>query len=331
MRISLALFSVTLVALSGCDAATTAGASGPSVDAACAALVKARCAVLASCTNSVGIQSAYGDGATCEARQLLACQTNLAASGTSQTANTVQACADVAGAQSCWDRTLNIQTDACVPLPGALTEGQACIASGQCATTWCTLQANAVVGVCAALPKAGDSCETTSCGRGLECNKNAAGASVCFAPLPVDAACDKDHRCGPELSCVGATKTAMGACKAKGLTVGAGCDATDKIAADCATNMGLFCDSTHHCKAAITAKNGEACGITGTDTVAFCPLGTCIKAAATDKAGVCKAFAADGAACDSDPSKGPDCLSPAKCVPMTSGGTAGTCTLAKAN
>lgn len=330
MRALISLIFLTLLALAGCDSATTAAAAGPTVDAACAALVKTRCALLDNCTNNLGSQTTYGDRATCEARQLLGCQTNVAASGTSQSAATVQACADVAATQSCWDRALNIQPDACVPLPGALTSSQACIAAGQCASTWCAIQNNQVVGVCAPLPKAGDSCETTSCGRGLECGKNSAGASVCFAPLAAGGACDKDHHCGPELACVGATKSAAGTCQAKGATAGAACDATDKTAADCVLTRGLFCDSTGHCKAATITKAGEACGTTGTDTIAACgAAGLCVKTAATDKAGVCKAAAVDGAACDGDPTKGPDCLLPAKCVPTTSGGTAGVCTLAK--
>ncbi len=352
MRASISIGSVFLMLLSGCGASADATGggledaslddtsaldsssadAGPTVDQACAALAKARCALLDSCTNGVAIQSSYGDLATCEARQLLGCQINAATSSTSQTAGTLQACADVAGTTSCWDRSLNLLPAPCVPLPGALTEGQACIAAAQCASTWCTIQTNAVSGVCTALPKAGDSCATTSCGRGLECAKNTAGAEVCFDPLAVGGACDKDHHCGPNVICVGLTKTAAGVCKARGATVGAACESTNKTLPDCATSLGLFCDSTGHCKAATAAKDAEACGITGTDTVAYCgAAGTCIKAAATDTAGVCKVPAADGTACDSDPSKGPDCLSPAKCVAATSGSTTGICTLPKSN
>ena len=43
--------------------------------------------------------------------------------------------------------------------------------------------------------------------------------------------------------------------------------------------------------------------------------------------GTCIAPAADGAACDNDPTKGPPCLAPAKCVPTSTSGTAGTCTV----
>ena len=326
----LALFVTLLV--SACDAGTSATDTGPSTDSACAALAKARCAVLDSCTNAWGAATTYGDLATCEARQTLGCQINVTAPGTSQTVTTLQACADVASTQSCWDRSLNLVPQPCVPLPGALTEGQACIAAAQCASTWCAIQSNQVAGFCGPLPKAGDSCETTTCGRGLECAKNSAGASVCFAPLAVGGACDKDHRCGPELSCVGASKTAQGTCEAKGAAVGATCDALLKTAPDCVTTRGFFCDSTGHCKSAILAKAGEPCGVIGTDLVAACGSGgSCIKATATDKAGVCKAPAADAAACDSDPTKGPDCTLPAKCVPATSGGTAGVCTLPKAS
>jgi hypothetical protein len=322
------LLPVLLATLTACDSAQPAGTSGPSVDSACLALAKARCALLDTCTSGIGSQVTYGSVDNCQSRQLLGCQLNLAAPGQSQTASTVQACADVAATQSCWDRTLNVQPEACVPLPGALTEGQACIAAGQCASTWCAVQNNAVVGVCAPLPKVGDNCETTSCGRGLACAKNSAGVSVCFAPLAIGGACDKEHHCGPELACVGATKTAQGTCQAKGAAVGVACDAKDQTAPDCVTVRGLFCDSTGHCQAVSVAKATEVCGATGTDAGAACgSAGLCVKAAATDKSGLCKAAAEDGAPCDSDPSKGPDCMLPAKCVATTSGGTAGVCTL----
>jgi hypothetical protein len=47
----------------------------------------------------------------------------------------------------------------------------------------------------------------------------------------------------------------------------------------------------------------------------------------TSTTGTCAAPAVDGAACDNDPSMGPPCLAPAKCVPATSTATAGICTV----
>ncbi len=323
-------FLCLCIAFVGCDSATSAS-NGPTATDSCTNLAKARCALLSSCTNGIGIQSTYGDLATCEARQTAACVTNLSASGQNQTPITVQACADVAPTQSCWDRTLNLQPAACIPPAGTIADGQPCIASGQCTSTWCVLQDNAVVGVCGPLPKAGDACDTTTCGRGLECGKNAAGTSVCFAPVASGGACDKDHRCGPNLGCVGLTKTTAGICQSRGATAGVVCDQTSKTAPDCLASFGLFCDSTGHCKAATPVKSGEGCGLVGTDIGTFCSAGICVKAAATDKSGACKGDAADGGACDSDATKGPSCLSPAKCVPSTSGGTAGICTLPVAN
>jgi hypothetical protein len=52
----------------------------------------------------------------------------------------------------------------------------------------------------------------------------------------------------------------------------------------------------------------------------------CIKAAANDTTGKCMAAAADGAACDTDVTKGPPCNAGSKCVPGAPMATAGTCT-----
>jgi hypothetical protein len=94
----------------------------------------------------------------------------------------------------------------------------------------------------------------------------------------------------------------------------------------CDGTMGLWClDDT--CTSVSYVGDGQPCGYIG-GGVSQCSGGTCYSSAgpyfsyAGPMTGVCKAFAADGAACDT--AQGPGCMTGARCV--TSGGTAGVCT-----
>jgi hypothetical protein len=72
------------------------------------------------------------------------------------------------------------------------------------------------------------------------------------------------------------------------------------------------------------AGDGAACGTMADGSFAQCIKGDCYTStgpAAANMTGTCKADAADGAACDV--ALGPNCTTPARCVPTS--GTAGTC------
>ena len=69
---------------------------------------------------------------------------------------------------------------------------------------------------------------------------------------------------------------------------------------------------------------GQTCGNVG-GVQTRCAAGATCNRPPQSQTGTCLAPAADGAACDT--AAGPGCLYPAKCVPASSGGTAGTCEL----
>jgi hypothetical protein len=197
--------------------------------------------------------------------------------------------------------------------------------------------------MCQTLPVVGATCTTAvECGRDLACAVPAnATTGTCAARVASGGACLTNvNPCASGLSCVGdvvATST-PGMCKPAAATVGAACDGSRKTMASCDPELGLACIPTAAgsavgtCQNAVLVAGGATCGTIGTPVtmVAECQAGgLCKKALATDKTGTCVAAAADGAACDSDPSKGPPCLAPAKCVP-SGAGTAGVCTLPNA-
>jgi hypothetical protein len=110
---------------------------------------------------------------------------------------------------------------------------------------------------------------------------------------------------------------------------------------NCENSLGLVCipamkgSAVGTCKAITLVAANAACGDVGSMPITGfteCQAGgLCKKAAPTDTTGTCVAPAADGMACDDDPTKGPPCLAPAKCVPSVKGMTAGTCTVPDAS
>ncbi len=326
--------SIAASALCGCQSSAATGGSVatpalPTAEEACATSVKARCDRLSACSNGYLLKTRYGDMETCQVRETLACLTSLAAKGTGSSPKTVMMCAAALPAQSCWDLFVNTPPADCVPPNGALPNGQACFANGHCQSTWCAIGRHALTGTCAAPPKAGDPCDTFPCGRGQLCEKDASGKQVCMTPLGATGSCDQDHHCGPGVACVGLGKTALtGTCQTQVSAPGAACDAANGTAAECDPRLGLFCDGTGHCQAISLAGAGQACGTISADTQASCSAsGVCVVAAASDVGGICKAAAADNSPCDADATKGPGCITPARCVHGAAGGTAGTCVL----
>ncbi len=321
------------------------GSDGGAGAMACADQAHAICTLRNTCS-SFDTSLTYVSEASCESRTTATCVANLGATGTAATPSTIEACAAAYPSETCSNFFESNPVTACVPPAGTGKTGDACGASAQCASSFCAISEYQVCGTCQPLPVAGATCQVQAdCGRDLACAVPAnATSGKCAAFGASGAACLTGVApCGYGLACVGdeVQPMAMGTCQASGGTVGAPCDATRKTAASCNATIGLACipaakgSGVGTCQKAQLVGSGAACGDIGAAPItgyAQCEAGgLCVRAlndAGTPVAmGTCVGPAADGLACDSDPQKGPPCLSPAKCVPSAAGGTAGTCTL----
>jgi hypothetical protein len=147
---------------------------------------------------------------------------------------------------------------------------------------------------------------------------------TCTIDVGVGGACGRTAPCSPGLSCVGATATAMGTCMTAAISAGTACD--NQAGPGCARELGLYCNTTSaSCTTVQYAGDGAACGVTSGGDLVDCQQGTCYGSVGTTVMGTCKANAADGAACDN--TNGPLCTTPARCVPTSSGASAGSCFL----
>jgi hypothetical protein len=325
--------------------ASEGGSDSGAATAACAAEAHAVCTLRSTCS-SFNLSENYTSEASCESRTAAECVANLGATGTGQTPAGIQACAAAYPSETCANYYEGNPVTACVPPAGTGATGAACGASAQCASTFCAIPEYQVCGTCQPLPVAGATCQVQAdCGRDLACAVPAGATSgKCAAWGASGAACLTGvSPCGAGLACVGddTTTMAMGTCQASGQMVGQACDGSRKTAANCDGTLGLICIPTAKgsevgtCQTIQLVTAGTACGDIGAAPItgyADCTGGGLCARALNDAGtavamGTCVAPAADGAACDSDPTKGPPCLAPAKCVPTSSGGTAGTCTL----
>jgi hypothetical protein len=354
MRSFLSVFSFTLL-LASCSnnsSAVDGGTDAPSGDPtkACNDEATALCALRDSCSPGYNNAVVYGSASTCQTRAALTCVNALGAKNTGNNPSHVEGCASAYPSEACVDFFDDNPVTACVPPAGTLANGAPCGASAQCTSAYCAVTATTVCGTCQPLPTAGAACQIEAdCGRDLACATPtvAAGdagipAPKCAAWVAANGACLTGYQpCQNGLSCVGDNEATMtqGSCKPTGATVGAACDASRKTMAGCDNAVGLVCIPTAKgsavgtCQKITIASSSAPCGDIGSAPItgfAVCSAsGLCKKAAPTDTSGTCVAAAADGAPCDSDPSKGPPCLTPAKCV--ASAGTAGTCTLPNAS
>ncbi len=292
-------------------------------DAACTAAASAQCQLEWKCS-AFDAQAKWTDQATCVARTKALCLTSLAAPSTGATAASVQACAVARASEACADFFANDPPAACLPQVGGLADGQPCAFDAQCASASCRVAKGSACGTCGAPAKAGQSCASYGCDRGLEC---VAATQLCQPPGAASAPCDDTGTpCAAGLSCVGATATRAGSCQTAGASVGASCDPTGKTAPRCAAIDGLRCAAiTRQCASVALVAAGEPCGDLGHGKFADCAAGGTCRIATGSLQGTCVAAAADGAACD--PTSGPDCAAPARCV----GATSTTCQLPSAS
>ena len=318
------------------------GGSGPSAAQACADSTHAQCTERETCSlGSFLNKKTYGDEATCETRLVPSCLSSLMAKGTGQTPTKLEGCVAEYASYACTDYLDGNPPAACVPPAGTQAMGAACGASAQCASSFCAIPQYQICGTCQPLPLAGATCQVgADCGRDLACAKAATAASgTCAVYVASGGACLTNvNPCEAGLSCVGddAAAATKGTCQASGATVGAPCDGSRKTLPGCNNSLGLVCIPTAAgsavgtCKAITLVAAGAACGDIGAAPVtgfADCQAGAeCVEAAGANT-GTCKAAAGDGNACDNDPTKGPPCLAPAKCVPASAAGTSGVCTL----
>lgn len=324
------LFCVAVVPSCGgsAEAGDSVAAPATTLDEACAAVASAACAQLGACSSGFVIDLRYGDESTCAARSAAACAQTNSAPSTSVTPEGLDACASALATESC-DAYLDSHAPKdCQAAPGALADGQACIAGGECESTFCAIDPEAPCGVCGPRPSAGDACQqATDCGRDLVC---VAVSSTCEAAVGEGGACDKGHPCELGFSCVGAGDEAglNGSCEREIAAAGGACDPSFQSGADCAHLLGLFCDpKAKTCLQSTTAAPGEACGFLGSGGLVLCSAGGMCVTPTGSTTGTCLAPANDGETCDT--ASGPPCLLPARCV--VSAGTSGTCALLDAS
>ena len=287
--------------------------SGPTVLDACTQVAAARCTRLQTCSES-DLERRNGDLASCEARDLLACQEALIVPDTGNTPTNVIACANALNAQPCADFLGKSPPAECATQMGP--GSGACGFSAECETAFCAVPNNSECGTCAAPPVVGTSCADQGCGQTLVC---VATTMTCQQPGAAGDPCSADLPCGDSFGCV----ASMDRCMPLVETVGAPCDPTNAMGPACRGDDGLVCDSmTKTCVTQPLAAAGQPCGPVTPGIFTGCTgAGTCVHA--TGQAGTCVGPAADLAACDT--AVGPTCLAPARCV-ITSG-TAGTCQL----
>ncbi|HEY3804268.1 MAG TPA: hypothetical protein VGL61_16740 [Kofleriaceae bacterium] len=285
------------------------------VGSACLALATARCTQLMTCSPS-DLQRQFGTVPVCLTRETLACTDALGAADTGATAGGMIACGSAVAAEACGDFLAGSALAACVALG---SNNGTCSFSSQCETGFCGVGAYALCGTCQAEPVVGTSCATDGCGQTLVCDNS---NHLCEAPAAQGKTCNNATPCQHGLICVGATS---GTCQPQVTTLNGACDPTHKTKANCNADDGLTCDEGNDkCVAQPLVAVGSACGIVNNVDNACTGGATCLIPNGQTK-GTCQAPAADGSACNIN--TGPDCFTPARCVPNPPTGSAGTCQL----
>jgi hypothetical protein len=268
------LLGVMTGVLSSCGGTSTVS-NGPTAQQACAAVAKARCTKIASCSANV-LAMRYGDEGTCETRETQNCVTALAAPSTGNTPAATQACATaLGGTVDCGAFFLGSAPAECATKTGGLANGAACAFPAQCASAYCAVGSSSVCGTCAAAPAAGAACDTTFCPAGLEC---ASVTKTCGTPVQAAAPCD-NAPCAPGTVCAGTAGNK--ACQAIASTAASGqpCGLVAGARLTCAGQG--FCvvpqgQTAGTCLAA--AADGAACDLTKgplCQLTARCVGGTC--------------------------------------------------------
>jgi hypothetical protein len=320
------------------SAATGTGGGNPAM--ACADFAHAFCQQIDKCSlNGYVNKLTYGDESTCENRETSICLGFLSAKGTGQAPAKLEMCVGTYANYSCPDFRDNNPSTVCQVM-GTLGPGMTCGANGQCSSGYCNVGASQVCGTCEAVPLAGAMCNVQAdCGHNLGCAIPTGSATGTCAPFVASggACLTGSAPCQATFACVGDNEAmhTMGKCQPQGAKVGDACDSFRQTAANCDGYKGLICvpakvgSGVGTCQAITLVGTGAVCGLMGSMPItgfAACQSGgACIKAAMNDPTGKCVAPAADGAACDTDITKGPPCQTGSRCVPSAPMSTAGTC------
>ena len=255
------------------------------------------CNKLNACAPAVAA-TMFGDSATCVARFQQACQKELSAPSTGDSASAESLCQTAYGTGTCHDAIYGV-SPAC-HIAGARANGAACAYSSQCASAYCFTAEDRMCGVCANRVPAGGDCSTgVSCESGLTCNSD----GLCVVPGTTGAACDTSQPCELGSYC------RSGICTAQGATAGAPCD--DSHGCDllksltCATKLGQ-CVQVHYAAAT------QECGVINNQVVVCAATMSC-DIPSGQSTGTCPDFVKDGEPCGTT-STDPACLAPARCV-----------------
>ncbi|MDB4993063.1 MAG: hypothetical protein JWM74_495 [Myxococcaceae bacterium] len=292
---------VMALAVSGFVVLACSGStSSISADEACADIAATACEKYDSCA-PITIRVSYGDINTCKTRAQPDCKAGLAAPGTSATPDRIAACSSELKNVSCNDFFAGNAPASCLPTKGSVANGGACGDDSQCASAFCGKDGDKQCGSCAVPPALGSACVNNRCPTGLDC-----AANVCIKRGASGDSCDPEKQ-----PCQGTLNCFKGKCVAAG-KAGDTCDATLKDAPSCDLFQGVICVAKK-CELAKVVNAGEPCGFTG-GTLVLCSGNLYCKRDANKADGICAAKAKDGAGCNTDPTKGPDCETPAKCI-----------------
>ncbi len=303
------------------DAPTGDAPTGVSAQQACADIAMARCNKVQTCAPA-NIAGTYGSMAQCVTSFSTECMNALMAPWTGQTATNVEACAQAIPAWACGSYQDGLSPPPpCAQVMGHAPTGNPCAFSGQCQTGFCAMAPNAQCGICQAAPAPGADCsQLSTCGQGMVCTDD---THQCEVPAAASAACGTGAPCGFELSCVGATSTAMGTCQAAGTTAGATCDAKLATAPGCAPAAGLYCDpTTKQCTSLAQVGANQPCGALDGGRAECTGAARCVSSGGDAGPSTCVAPATEGASCVT--ADGPGCLGPDRCI-VPDGGTSGSC------
>jgi hypothetical protein len=333
MRVGGAI-GVALLWMAGCGGETTTQIAllGPDAGASavCSELAETRCTKRDSCTNGNENARDYGNLATCIARMTLSCTQGLTDAGAEGTVATNEACVSQLTSLSCADFLAGNYGAPC-HTSGAGANGTPCHGSSDCATYYCANDRYAVCGTCADAPASGASCRESNCASANQtCVWSYLLTNVCEPMVGIGGSCSEGSApgCAPDLACMRAPGATTGTCAAAVGTAGAACNSGNPTNVGCDGTRGLSCDD-NACAAIQYVGDGMPCGTLPGGAFAECSAGTCYTAegpftSSVTPTGTCKAFAADGAACNAV--SGPGCMSPARCV-TRDGASEGTCTL----
>lgn len=307
------IISAVSVGLTGiATLVSCSGSSGGSVSTMQAAsdIADAFCVKINGCSPFF-IQVAFGDLATCEARESALFTEALGANGTGWTPSAVEACAQSVHGSSCDEALGHNLPAACHPPAGQLASGAACGDNAQCKSGYCNLGAGGKCGTCAAgLGGANATCyRDDDCAYGTVC----VGASVtaptevsghCTALGSSGATCDDTHPCLKTLACKGGTCGAPDA-------AGAACTRTaTNFFGSCNELAGDYCSKATGgaCTQIALAATGGACGAVNGGLTSCSASGKCPMTGSMS----CVAPAADFANCNL--ASGQGCMAPADCI-----------------